>query len=727
MTGSGGSVRHEAPGDLITAVEEHELTFSVDSRLLEELGERLVGKPSAALAELVKNSYDADATLVEIAIDLEEEGRISVTDNGHGMTPVEFRDLWMRVGSQHKRDQRVSRHFGRPFTGSKGVGRIAAQVLSRDLRIITVAKGDPKSRVLAHLRWQEAIQTGDLVDVVVNVREERLSAPQPQGTMILLEGLRHSWSAESIQELATEIWQLQPPFAQLVSGASSDFEVQLSVSDEPLRDVFRDQMSAILRLWSAKAIGEASEGKGVMSLQFRGNRPETFEHPLTFQHLSEARFELRFYELEGRQPSGIRVQDARDYLKKFGGVHIYDTGFRLPFYGEKDNDWLLISYDMSRRVTVSDLLPRDIQAPRMMLSLPQWSQVLGVVEIRTAMEPELEVTITRDRLVESEGLRELRDFVRKAIHWYANQKATQRIASEIAAAPPSSAPATEDFYERLREAQPLLPSKLAASLEEAFESTVEANHQAVDAAQRRASALASFATAGIAAVGYHHELVKQFVLLDRLADRLPAVFGEDAGNGESLEAIQEDLRSLVTRSREIGRIFSHLFEPENMELVVSLSANATVESIQRQVSALQPNVRFDLAAIGDIRLPGATYAEWVSIFQNAFFNALNAMIETDEPLIRVRSETEDELLRILIEDTGVGVDLAKAEDLFEPFVRRLNLPPERKEMGFGGSGLGLTIIRMIAENRGMSAYFKEPPSGFSTSLALEWTAGIKGD
>ncbi|MEI6128403.1 MAG: hypothetical protein WCQ99_17805, partial [Pseudomonadota bacterium] len=50
----------------IAPVDDLSLTevalFSVDSMLLRELGERLVGRPHIALAELVKNSYDADAT-----------------------------------------------------------------------------------------------------------------------------------------------------------------------------------------------------------------------------------------------------------------------------------------------------------------------------------------------------------------------------------------------------------------------------------------------------------------------------------------------------------------------------------------------------------------------------------------------------------------------------------------------------------------------------------------
>ena len=63
--------------------DRKKISFSVDSELLRELGERLVGRQYIALAELVKNSFDADATKVEIHI---QDDCIEVADNGHGMT-----------------------------------------------------------------------------------------------------------------------------------------------------------------------------------------------------------------------------------------------------------------------------------------------------------------------------------------------------------------------------------------------------------------------------------------------------------------------------------------------------------------------------------------------------------------------------------------------------------------------------------------------------------------
>ena len=711
---------------LVSLRTEAEFNFTVDSKLLEELGERLVGKPSMALAELVKNAYDADAEIVHITIDRSEAGRILIEDDGHGMTKEEFHTYWMRVGSQHKRDHKRSRRFFRPFTGSKGIGRIAAQKLSRTLRVISVAEATPTRRLLAHLEWATAIDTGDLVNVGVTVTEETLRRPQPHGTTISLDGLHDDWSEATVRDLAAEIWQLQPPFGRLVDEAeqgASDFVVRLSSVTESLAHAFQHQMSGVLSLWTARVVGEVRDGQSAMSLQFKGEEPITFPSTATDMSLNQAHFELRFFELAGRQPMGIRVKDARDYLTTFGGVHIYDTGFRLPFYGEKDNDWLLISYDVARRVTLSALLPPEVQqAQRMMLSLPQWNQVLGAVEINTADEPDLEVTITRDRLVPTPAFRELRDLVRQAIHWYTNEKTRRRLEDGLSKGGRTDTTRSRDFLDALDRARPHLPEELAGELKEAYRQEMAEIRRVTDALEQRASALGSFATAGIAALGYQHELTRQLLLLERVADVLPDAAPAATTTRTRLVELQGTLRGIMTRAREIGFLFGHLLDSENMEEVNTFPAKRTVESIIRQVSPIQPTVTFDVSGISPtLQLPRAAYAEWVSILQNALFNSLNALVDSDQRLIAIKSEERGTRRCILIEDTGSGIDLERSETLFQPFRRATNISRERRELGFGGSGLGLTIMRMIAETRCMRIAFQPPSSGFATTLAIEWS------
>src|SRR5438445_13329541 len=126
------------------------LHFTVDSALLRELGERLVGRPSIALAELIKNSYDADATKVSVAV---EGDRIVVSDNGVGMDLTTFTDFWMRIGTPHKQADLLSPKYRRRLTGSKGVGRLSTQFLAQKLVVQTVSVSSAATQLEAVVDW----------------------------------------------------------------------------------------------------------------------------------------------------------------------------------------------------------------------------------------------------------------------------------------------------------------------------------------------------------------------------------------------------------------------------------------------------------------------------------------------------------------------------------------------------------------------------------------------
>ncbi len=114
-------------------------TFSVDSALLGELGEKLVSSVHVALTELVKNSYDADATEVSISITTDSDGKsvVTINDNGLGMTIQDIRSYWMKIGTPNKQSSPSSPKYGRPRTGAKGIGRFCCRRLGTKLRLIT--------------------------------------------------------------------------------------------------------------------------------------------------------------------------------------------------------------------------------------------------------------------------------------------------------------------------------------------------------------------------------------------------------------------------------------------------------------------------------------------------------------------------------------------------------------------------------------------------------------
>ena len=92
-------------------LDEGTISFTIESRILRELGERLVKQPEVAIVELVKNAYDADAG--ECTISYEPRRSITVKDTGLGMTLDRFRNGWMRIGTSSKEAVQFSEKYWR--------------------------------------------------------------------------------------------------------------------------------------------------------------------------------------------------------------------------------------------------------------------------------------------------------------------------------------------------------------------------------------------------------------------------------------------------------------------------------------------------------------------------------------------------------------------------------------------------------------------------------------
>ena len=415
------------------------LPFTIDAELLRELGERLVGKPHIVLAELVKNSYDADATEVTINF-LPNEDSIEITDNGNGMTFNEFKNFWMRIGTTHKKEKQ-SKKLGRLMTGSKGVGRLSVQFLANELEIKTVPKDEDTEWLEVAIDWEEAIKAKELTKVEVGYNQKSSDKPFTQGTSIVLKGLKHEWDEDSISKLASEVWWLQPPFGATFPSLEDSkdlFSVRFQSTRRDHEQIFKKQIEAIKHIWIARLVGR-SVNEVEFSLQFPGEQPTTHKYKIAdFSHnngkfskarnLNKCRFEIRIYNLSGRQKFGIKVGEAREYFKNHGGVHVYDGGFRLPYYGLPESDWLKLEFDHSHRKNVSDLLPKNIeQVPKALNDLPTLGRVLGVVKVNTSQESNLKIMITRDRLAATTAYDDLVHTIRYAIDWYANESTRRKI------------------------------------------------------------------------------------------------------------------------------------------------------------------------------------------------------------------------------------------------------------------------------------------------------------
>jgi signal transduction histidine kinase len=716
--------------------------FTVDAALLKELGERLVGKPHIALAELVKNAYDADATKVRITF---EHDAIEIADNGDGMSKAEFKKFWMRVGTTHKQDSPVTPLFKRKVSGSKGVGRLSVQFLGNSLSLWSVSRASTSVAFRAEVDWRKAQQSASLVKSGATVFGSTASGVLPDGfahgTRLRIEGLNQTWDAEGLRDLARELWFLRPPKPLGKDIKQKDtFDIELEGAAEEERAAFESQLDKAFQSWIAEIKGSVKSGRkkrsATVTVTFSDGQTDTKSYPLQSAALDQASFHIRVYKLSGKQSGGISVGEARDYFRRFGGVHVYDQDFRLPFYGGEGEDWLRLEYDHSHRLMVSKLVPEELKGRGDLRDLPTNGRVFGIVRVSTSHErvaaseidrqkgAYLNVQVTRDRFIDNDSMGDLRELVRWGLDYYAYLAS----ARKYRASTPGSAelirptePVFDEIRQRLADLRTEVPPQAAVRLER-IGSQVE---ELFDIEQRREQRfhrervlLGALATAGMGAIALEHELGKELTALRAAVDSLASVQGTP-GIGK----IKKALESLITRITDARRLLSPLMEPENRDHVATMKVKPLVDGVVGDLRPLLRSMKVDTADIDpELRLPEATRAAWTAILQNVIVNSINATIDTSPKQIKISTQYERgrHQASLRVEDTGVGVDLEDANELFEPFERRLELSPDRKRLGLGGVGLGLTIVRMVAQSVQCQVRFVEPSDGMSTAFELSW-------
>ena len=190
--------------------------FTVDARTILQLGRDSIRSHITALVELVKNSYDADASIVEVEISIcGDTPFIRVADNGFGMTEDVIDDNWLRIGYSEKKIKKRSEK--RRKTGEKGIGRIAADRLGKKLKLISKSKNS--SIQALRVNWDDFDVDGkNISDIDIQVlNNTELSVPGDKdiGTEIIISDLRQSWNEDALNSLINQLKLLTSPFKKI--------------------------------------------------------------------------------------------------------------------------------------------------------------------------------------------------------------------------------------------------------------------------------------------------------------------------------------------------------------------------------------------------------------------------------------------------------------------------------------------------------------------------------
>lgn len=750
--------------------------FIVDASLVEELGIRLIGRPTIALGELIKNSYDADASTCKVEFGHDQ---ITVTDDGTGMSSDDFLKHWMRIGTTHKVDQKTSKEHSRPLTGSKGVGRLSVQFLASEMELLSTTPSALNESLYAVVDWRGIVRGTDLNTVNVDWETRKdvitFANDSPHGTKVILKNLKTTWDAAALEGLGREVWRLRSPFRRSPVSKGQrrpeDFDVEvIAPGITGAREAFDKVMRALFANWKARIRGSLNDGRAsgtaTVSIQFKADYPEGTEEARTFRErvripirrqaqetkplLDRVAFEILIFKPEGRQPEGVPVAELREYLAEFGNVSVYDAGFRLPYYGvtrsqsvnettETDTsgeDWLSIAVDQGRRLNSSNLLPAHLKTSnKYMQDLPAPGRIFGAVDINTnherivaehrKAEPGewLQIQPGRDRLHDNLAFSQLKDLVRFSLDFYANRY--RLLAVQVAERKKDKEPASRKYdkvVEVLDENRKSIPAAVYREVRAIAVDAKKTSAAGEELLDQRAALLAPLATAGMVTVALNHEFSREARFLDRIGNRLRKL--AQAHSIPELTEIAQEFDQARRRLQSLLELFAPLLSDEDSAATDRLRVRGIVDQTSRAMQTLMPRTDFDLTGIpSDLRFPLGPYSEWNALLQNILANAWNAMLDSPQKRVAFdggRSRNGLEWLKISDTGEGLGIPLDEAPSLFEPFERRLVVSEDKRSIAIGGQGLGLAIVRMIAQRRDVNVAFVEPLSGYSTTIELSW-------
>lgn len=199
--------------------------FRVQTRLLDHIGVAMYSKLEKALSELVANSYDANATRVDIDLSrASSQSKIFISDNGTGMTRQEIESCYLRLG-YNKRKRTGTSNIVRSPIGNKGIGKLAGLGIARQMMVESRRQGTKVTITLN--RDQLADETLTLDDIKLPGKVEPTT--EPDGTTVTLYDLLN----HSVTPTDTELLQ----YMTHEFGMHSDFQICVNGKKQSMQDI----------------------------------------------------------------------------------------------------------------------------------------------------------------------------------------------------------------------------------------------------------------------------------------------------------------------------------------------------------------------------------------------------------------------------------------------------------------------------------------------------------
>lgn len=712
--------------------DSENVRFSVDAGIISRLGEELVGKRDTAVAELIKNAYDADATEVDVIFQnaWTEGGTLIIDDNGLGMTRTQLIDGFMRLSSADKIHNPVSPVFNRTRAGRKGIGRFAAQRLGSYLTIITQTR-DSHTALKVEIRWDAFESDKDLNSIESKI--ETLPKQKRQGTWLKIEGLREGWSDGYVKKIYRNISTLLQPYPLSKSFHSDDdpgFKTYFyrDAKDEAHKIV--DEVSEITQ-FALAVIDTYVDSEGQAHWALKSDKLDYYKESLIGKYpdvetskmvyVRGVRARIYYFIYEASLLSGQKRNDIKAIAEEQGGVRLYRKGFRVLPYGEKGDDWLGLDESARRR---------SIVAPHQNISF------FGLVEIDNEGAEIFEETSSREGLIQDEAYDELVDYlyrvITSAVLKIADLRGRKGSAGQKDWKKKNSTIRVDTAIEELRniiekknggekgDESDQEANSFYNQASELIETIIKARSEEKEEKQKlidENNMLRVLAGTGLVIGEFIHE-IKRFE--PSFSADISILRNRMAGNEALLEKISEMEEKLnafhsytAYFDRTISRNVIRELEPINIKEQVNTFYKNIQNDIQRaHIDMLEPVFE----GKGLITVPMHP-SEWMSILFNLYTNAKKAMKDKDDRRLLIRCWKADGNVYLQFSDTGKGIPEEDWDNIFNAFFTTSS-PVGRGSDSYTGTGLGLTIIREIVTSYSGEIKVVDPYLDYKTTFQI---------
>lgn len=382
-------------------------SFRPSARLIGTIGEDIIKDMHAAVVELVKNSYDADASEVIISFEATEDKRLllSVKDDGHGMREQVVIDKWLVPSTNDKLKRRISPK-GRVMQGRKGIGRFAVAILGEKIELKTIAD---KIQTSLSINWDDFIESKYLDEVLIDISTSSINSKN--GTVFDIEGSNEKlelWNDSEIEYLVKELRKLLTPMDNENNEVKKDiFNITIIfknfISEKYNNETIEIKPLPLLNYYDYRISGRIfPDGKNSLIYQNKNSGVEEDVLEFNFHLKDKEKFtgainidfrifdrdpeaiENLVYELFNSGEEKLGKNEAKNLLNDISGVSIFRNKFRIRPYGDDGNDWL--SLDKKR-----------VQNPALKIGA---NQISGIIEIQDEEISNLVEKSARDGLKE---------------------------------------------------------------------------------------------------------------------------------------------------------------------------------------------------------------------------------------------------------------------------------------------------------------------------------------